>query len=276
MYRDFRSSRERTSHWVQSHVPFEGGFYSPSFPPSNADGFIPPGPPSDVESSHSTPPRMVLHYNDGRHVPIPRSTRESKPRSRKLQSSPGRGRHGDQHPEEIRILPSFENGPQTSNSRHARSKSLPRTADHGRGREPHMAHSSSHHKVKFAPPAQPSQPWHRHKQPPFPPPLPGTFQHPPQFGPNGVIFSHSAPPATGYYPPQFAASMRPRTRYNPAGASVDSLGTEQTYYIHMNRHKVHVIVSPICFRMRWCPVANGILYEGSESCSVDYNSYINN
>jgi hypothetical protein len=272
----YKSSRDRTAHWVQSHVPFEGGFYSPSYPHSNADGFV-SSSPSDTDS---TPPRMVLRYNDGRpDALIPRES-SSKPRSRMLQSPPGRGRSGrdDQVPEEIRILPSFE-----TNSRqgHVRSKSMPRTAEHGRGRELHMSHSSrtssSHHKVKFAPPAQPSQPWHRQKQQPAVyPPHPGVFHHPPQFGPNGVIYSHSAPPATGYYPPQVAAPMRSRARYNPAAASVESLGTEQTYYIHMNRHKVHVIVSPISFRTRWCRVANGFLYEGPESCSVNHNSYVHN
>ena len=57
-----------------------------------------------------------------------------------------------------------------------------------------------HHIIKsFAPPTQPSQPWHRqsnHLLFIFHTRACNLFHHPPQFGPNGVIYSHSAPPAT--------------------------------------------------------------------------------
>ncbi|KAF9445579.1 hypothetical protein P691DRAFT_675353 [Macrolepiota fuliginosa MF-IS2] len=70
-YQEYMSARERTAYWVQAHSSDPNGFYSPSIPPGEIDGFI-PSPPSEAGSSHSLPPKMVLRYNDGRpDIPIP-------------------------------------------------------------------------------------------------------------------------------------------------------------------------------------------------------------
>lgn len=296
MFQESRTSRDRTARWVQSHAPYDGGFYSPSFPPTHLDGAYLP-PPSEVESSHSIPPKMVLRYNDGRpdipirHPPAQFALSSTKP-SRRSRHDSARGRPviplNDQAPEEIRILPSNGMVPATSPTMrhgHARSKSLPRRIDGERGFHEPMPElpyhrrevSPTQHKVTFAPPAQPSQPWHRPKQssnsayphgqrPRYPS---QQIYHPHQIGPNGVIYSHSAPPA-GQYPanlvaPSFHPSHRHSThdtdlrgrdfgrsgRYPPV-ESAESVGTEKTgsgtYYVlpahGAHGQKVHVIVSP--------------------------------
>jgi len=72
--REYMTSRERTAYWVQSHSPEEVQLYSPSAAPSVINGLVPSSPPSEVESSHSIPPKMVLRYSDGRpDMPIPRA-----------------------------------------------------------------------------------------------------------------------------------------------------------------------------------------------------------
>ena len=58
-------SRERTAHWVRTHSPTGGDFYSPSVPPSELPP-TPSSPPSEVDSSYSLPPKMILRYQDGR------------------------------------------------------------------------------------------------------------------------------------------------------------------------------------------------------------------
>lgn len=70
--REYMSSRERTAYWVQAHQPNETEFYSPSVPPIVLDDPPSPiSPPSEVESTHSLPPKMLLRYNDGRpDVPV--------------------------------------------------------------------------------------------------------------------------------------------------------------------------------------------------------------
>lgn len=279
MYQDYRSSRDRTTRWVHTHAPYDGDFYSPSVPPAHLeDRLVPSRPPSEAGSSHSQPPKMVLRYNDGRadsliHHPVAEfglsSTRSSRHGHSHSRHDPGRGRpvipQNDQVPEEIRILPS------SMRHSHVRSKSLPRKTDYDRGIHdpmPQSRHqrvvSPTQHKVTFAPPAQPSQPWHRPKQssnsmypqgkrPRYPS---QQMYHPHQIGPNGVIYSHSAPPAGQY--PQFVApsflhdaDLRGRDfgrsgRY-PANESAESLGTEKTYFVlpahGAHSKKVHVIVS---------------------------------
>jgi len=334
-YRDYMSARERTSHWVRSYGPRHGDLYSPSVPPSVIDGYIPSSPPSEADSSHSTPPKMVLRYSDGRpDIPIPRpnggysvgrsgSGRHQHPsvtRSQTLSqnqshsrvrtgSTPSIPRSHPHAPEEIRILPSFGQPTSSSSSRptHARSKSVPRGSDHDLEPVPqvpfippsHLQTQSPYHssrpissrgtspnQVSFAPPAQPSQPWHPrqpHKHPPaiiyapssnsqhprYSPPA--MYHHPPQTGPNGVMYSHSAP-MPGQYPPQHAIPYPPgggphhaasevghgrdRTRslgpsarrpINPVTGSVESLNgrsenSGSTYYVLPSEgQKVHVI-----------------------------------
>lgn len=331
-FREYMSARERTARWVQCHSPIEEGFYSPSIPPSVIDGLVPSSPPSEADSSHSTPPKMVLRYNDGRpDIPIPHPGSGhgmGKPGSRTYQSSPqtssspSRVRSGssgdspvfnpsyiprrdhESSPEEIRILPSSGQVPNSSTpSRqgHTRSKSLPRNSDRHRqpvsdapfmppphlqsqyGQNPSPGMGSQGippaQQVSFAQPTHPFPPRHGHPrhmppaiiyapshrshQPHYSPPA--MFHHPPQMGPNGMIYSHSAP-VPGQYPPAYptpypsvrgAPSHHPgghdhtrslgrSTRINPASssASLASHNSGSTYYVlPAHGQKVHVIVS---------------------------------
>jgi hypothetical protein len=314
--REYMTSRERTAYWVQSHKPYETEFYSPSVPPIILDEFV-SSPPSEVESSHSVPPRMVLRYGDGRpDIPIQSSepirspsrrrddsisrspvsphTTSSRQRSGSHGSSPlARSHHtpsrsselSSHSPEEIRVLPSQ---PQPSSSSHqTRSRSLPRPTD---------LHS---HAKEFVPPPVPQVPlhpppsapqpaaWHHYggrpqKQPPsivyapshsrthYAPPA--MYHYPPQMGPNGMIYSHSAPVnpkqfmASASYQPNMAypsrehppaergralhdraqsLSARRGAHFDPSSSS-SSLSSDEsggTYYVLPHHgQKVHVIV----------------------------------
>ncbi|KIM48646.1 hypothetical protein M413DRAFT_437832 [Hebeloma cylindrosporum] len=328
-YREFMTSRERTAYWVHTHSPTEAEFYSPSVPPTVLDGLVPSSPPSEADSSHSTPPKMVLRYNDGRpDVPIPHGMNNPGPvrahtlssgnrtRSGSSGDSPSFRSHSRRHPssrspEEIRILPSFGVGevPSSSNSSrpsHARSMSVPRTSDRRHEEIPevpfippaHMQTQSPYfngaapsnpqggsqgHGVNFAPPPHAWHPRHgghpKHppaivyapspnsRQPQYSPPA--MFHHPPQMGPNGLIYSHSAP-VPGQYPPAYPTpypsvgshvhsssahdvrdhhrnrmrSLGRSTRMDPR-VSAESLGSEKsgsTYYVlPAHGQKVHVI-----------------------------------
>lgn len=87
-FREFMSARERTAYWIQSVSPNEAELYSPSIPPSVLEGLVPSSPPSEADSSNSTPPRMVLRYNDGRpDIPIPRPNGLGRPGSKRHQES---------------------------------------------------------------------------------------------------------------------------------------------------------------------------------------------
>ena len=332
-FREYMSARERTARWVQSYS--EDEFYSPSVPPSIIDGPIPSSPPSEADSSHSTPPKMVLRYNDGRpDVPIPHpgqsmgnpgsriyqnSPQTSSPQSRMRSGSSNdsptfkppyfpRRDHESHSPEEIRILPSPTEAPSSSSHpNRTRSKSLPRSSDQHHPLAPdvpfipppHMQTQSPYGGQGPLPPqqvsfAQPTHPWvPRHGHPKHTPPAiiyapshhshrphyspPAMFHHPPQMGPNGMIYSHSAP-VPGQYPPAYptpypsvgAASShrhtssahdirghglnhsRPpgrSTRINPASSStsLNSQNSGSTYYVlPALGQKVHVIVSSLC------------------------------
>jgi len=268
--REYMTSRERTAYWVQSHE--EADFYSPSAPPSALDGWVPPSPVSEVESSHSLPPRMVLRYGNGApDVPITngvephRSGRSRRRRDESRSRSPNspttsphssssahnRSRSGSHPssplarsgpytdhyagrpplaPEEIRVLPSHGSAQPYPSSSQPRSKSLPRSTEfpsHAapplpgpmpRARTPYPQ-APSHGPPLSATGAQrlpfTPQPWHPYAQghPPLhtqkhPPAIiyapsqtssrpryapPAIYHHPPQLGPNGMIYSHSAP-----------------------------------------------------------------------------------
>jgi hypothetical protein len=339
-YREYMTSRERTAYWVHTHNPLEAELYSPSVPPTIIDGLVPSSPPSEADSSHSTPPKMVLRYNDGRpDVPIPHGMGRpaSKPHQESnLGRSPtlsygNRARSGSggdspsfrsrsrrhdpvsRSPEEIRILPSYGAGevPSSSTSSrpgHYRSKSVPRSSDRHHEDVPEVpfippAHlqtqspyyngaaplgsqggSPPPHQVSFAPPphawhprngGHPKHPpaiiyapSHNSRQPQYSPPA--MFHHPPQMGPNGMIYSHSAP-VPGQYPPKYPTpypsvgsyrnassvhdvrnsrsrigSLGRSTRMDPT-ASAESFASEKsgsTYYVlPAHGQKVHVIVS---------------------------------
>ena len=342
-FREYMSARDRTARWVQTHSPVEGEFYSPSIPPSVIDGLVPSSPPSEADSSHSTPPKMVLRYNDGRpDIPIPHpgpsysmgkagsrmspqtSSSQSRTRSGSSSDSPRfnppyipRHDHNSNSPEEIRILPSAAPLPASSTSSrpsHTRSKSLPRGPDHQRQPAPdvpfippsHLQSQSPYYgqgplptdaqgipppqQVSFAPPTHPWPPRHGHlkhtppaiiyaphhsHQPHYSPPA--MFHHPPQMGPNGMIYSHSAP-VPGQYPPVYPTpypsvggashhhsssahdirgpgrrdpnhtrSLGRSTRNNNPATSSTSLTSQNsgsTYYVlPAHGQKVHVIVS---------------------------------
>ena len=338
-YREYMTSRERTAYWVHTHSPLEDEFYSPSVPPTVLDGLVPSSPPSEADSSHSTPPKMVLRYNDGRpDVPIPRGMTNSGParsqtlsygnraRSGSSGDSPAFRTHSRRHdptsrsPEEIRILPSYGGEvPSSSNSSrpsHTRSKSVPRSSDRRHEEVPEVPFippellrtqspyfngaapvspqggPQGHGQVSFAqpphawhprngghpkhPPAIIYAPSHNSRQPQYSPPA--MFHHPPQMGPNGLIYSHSAP-VPGQYPPAYPTPYpsvgsnlqsssvndvrmdQARNRMRPLGrstrrdprASAESLGSEKsgsTYYVlPAHGQKVHVIVSHLSF----CP-----------------------
>ncbi|KAF8808983.1 hypothetical protein BYT27DRAFT_7095019 [Phlegmacium glaucopus] len=311
-FREYMSARERTARWVQNHSPIEDEFYSPSLPPSVIDGLVPSSPPSEADSSYSTPPKMVLRYNDGRpDVPIPHPGSMGKPGSR-IDSPAFKPSYSHRHdhesrvPEEIRILPSSGDVPTSStSSRHTRSKSLPRSSDHHRPPAPdvpfipppHMQTQSPYYGQRplpmgsqgISPPpqqvsfAQPTHPWPpRHGHPKHAPPAiiyapshhsqrphyapPAMFHHPPQMGPNGMIYSHSAPPAYptpygGVTPhrhtssahdirgpngldPSHTRSLGRSTRINPTSSSTSltSHNSGSTYYVlPAHGQKVHVI-----------------------------------
>ena len=87
-FREFMSARERTQRWIQSVSPSDAELYSPSVPPSVLEGLIPSSPPSEADSTNSTPPRMVLRYNDGRpDVPIPHPNGVGRSGSKRHQES---------------------------------------------------------------------------------------------------------------------------------------------------------------------------------------------
>ena len=339
-FREYMSARDRTARWVQSHSPTEESeFYSPSLPPSVIDGLVPSSPPSEADSSHSMPPKMVLRYNDGRpDIPIPHpgpghamgkqgsrgyrnSPQTSSSRVRSGSSSespvfhpPSRHDHESSSPEEIRILPSSGEVPISSRPpSHVRSKSLPRSAlrpqvpapdvpflppPHLQTQTPYYDQGSAPLGPQISPPphqvnfAQPTHPWpprhghskhtppaivyapsHRTHQPHYAPPA--MFHHPPRMGPNGMIYSHSAP-VPGQYPPAYPTpypsvlggsshhhgssahdirgpggrdhtrSLGRSNRINPASSSTSlaSQNSGSTYYvIPAQGQKVHVIVS---------------------------------
>ncbi|KAK7038193.1 hypothetical protein R3P38DRAFT_2904934 [Favolaschia claudopus] len=218
-------------------------------------------------------------------------------------------------PEEIRILPSHAvDAPRSAAPSQARSKSLPRNV-HSHMQDPLIQHPlpppSHHHSisaggvglpgplplpragplVSFAPP--PPQPWpnhggslgRRHAPPPivyapshrsrphYAPPV--MYTHPPKMGPNGMIYSHSAPVPTSHhiptpYPsaPSHMSSVdegrasgsrnlhrhdRSRSHAGPerpsspasSTSSFSSNDSGSTYYVMpTGRQKVHVIHTP--------------------------------
>ncbi|KAJ6531161.1 hypothetical protein B0H19DRAFT_1214336 [Mycena capillaripes] len=332
--RDYRSSKERTKHWVHSRVEPPDQCYSPSVAPSifNDPDFV-PAPRSDAGSTHSVPPKMVLRYSDGRpdqpiydgSVPLKRGGSKLHPReSLRSQTlpTPNRSRAGSHGaprvPEEIRILPSHAvDAPRSAAHSHARSKSLPRNT-YSQIQDPvpelPLPHPS-HHNLPVNGPGLPgplplphpgplvtfSQPppqaaWHNpamnpaasHSRRHAPPPIvyapshrsrphyapPAIYTHPPKMGPNGVIYSHSAPVPSSHYPPKFptpypsaiapsthmtsvneerrSANRRDRSQsrsrtarqLSPASStsSFNSNGSGSTYYVMpTGRQKVHVI-----------------------------------
>lgn len=89
VYEEYLTARERCARWVQTHSFDRDGFYSPSVPPMQIEGFIPSSSPSDAGSSHSLPPKMILRYPDGRpDIPIPHVTPSLRKHERDSRNSP--------------------------------------------------------------------------------------------------------------------------------------------------------------------------------------------
>ncbi|KAJ7578463.1 hypothetical protein C8J56DRAFT_348639 [Mycena floridula] len=327
--RDYKSSKERTSDWISGLAT--GEFYSPSVPHSEISDDNGISDQSDVESSHSVPPKLMLRWGDGRRdVPIPHihDNSPSSPTSSSVlrsqtfpHASRSRGREQRDglisgSPEEIRILPSqSQPGAGTRNaSHHSRSKSLPRNAfnpvqNHDAMPVPHLSLPPSQiisqpaHPGGFIPQQSPRGSGHRpafsqsqwpaystgHQSGRNPPSIvyapsharqphyhpPAMYAYPPKIGPNGIIYSHSAPvPGTQYPPPgaiPYPAALPPsgrsrskslkrnqsyRTRspsspisgdVNASTPSLSSGSTRSgasgsTYYVIPNaRQKVHVV-----------------------------------
>ena len=279
----YGQSFDRTRHWVQHHTYRDSGFYSPTMVPTPIEGYV-PSPPSDSGSAHSNPPKMVLRYNDGRpDIPIPRPSRSGSNPARPRTVSQGQALRGgsrsgggplsrpappggnDMHPEEIRVLPSLG----SSRPSHHRSRSVPRPSEHEQDVSFPPPMPQQYHGYNGAQPyhPQPQQRSRHHSvhQPPVTPqyvPQPyvaqGVYNYPPQVGPNGVMYSHSAPVPgqfpPGYAPTGYATHERGRsysTRHGRPKTNEDdaSLNSESTYFVvpthGSNGHKLHVIVCPL-------------------------------
>ena len=283
-YREFMSARERTAYWVQNYHPED--VYSPSTAPTEIEGYAPPSP---TPSTFSLPPKMVLNFHDGRHVPIPHPARPSHHRSRTGSHIPSPLSGGSQShfrdqdyapptPEEIHILPSrpIHTNPSnttssSSRSSHHRSKSVPRNHFPPEQEVPFIAPPvprsgrAPHHG-----PGQPVySPWISGGQPGYPsaprePPV-VMQRSPPPMGPNGMIYSHSAPPVmqSGYplYDERMGRPMnraRSRGRHPPLrrqGSSDTSSEDSATYYSPTGGAD-HVIVRTSLFFFHDCVLMN--------------------
>ncbi|KIL61295.1 hypothetical protein M378DRAFT_13601 [Amanita muscaria Koide BX008] len=221
-------ARERTAHWVQSHTSSQGGYYTPSIPPSDLDDYS--SPPSEAESSHSLPPRMVLRYDDGRDMPIPRPqgnghhthsrrqihvhpTPYGGPLPGDVRSRAHRAPAMPNAPEQIRVLPSGE-----TVHAHPRTHSSPlSSAQYSAQPHPQQIHPRAGPFPPGSHAYQESRSRHphsgRHGYSSSMAHIPGSnygpyphIQHPHHVGPNGVIYSHSAPPALIHHAPPNTAT----------------------------------------------------------------------
>ena len=198
-------------------------------------------------------------------------------------------------PEEIRVLPSQPRSPTTS-SNQPRSQSLPRTTglpsavpplpgpihtpyspvdDPGAAQTWHPYVRGRSHQPRKHPPAIIYAPSHTSSRPRYAPPA--MFHHPPLVGPDGMVYSHSAPvpgssrhqhsasiPTTMVPPSHSLALLReeeqragtwnrhkrerpqlpPLLSRSSSSSSINSQGSGSTYYVLPSAgQKVHVIVS---------------------------------
>ncbi|KAJ7773003.1 hypothetical protein DFH07DRAFT_149364 [Mycena maculata] len=230
----------------------------PISPPSDA-GSTHSVPPKMVLRYSDGRPDEPIHPDD--YHPIKRGGSKIRPRE-SLRSSSNRSRSGSNGaprvPEEIRILPSHPaDAPHPTTHSHTRSKSLPRNT-YSQIQDP-IPDVPLPHPYHNLPPGVPgprpapvvtfSQPhpqaWHNHAPDPAvshgrrhpPPPIvyapshrsrphyapPAMYSHPPKMGPNGMIYSHSAPvPAT--YPPKYPT---PYPSVVPSSAHMSSVHGER-------------------------------------------------
>ncbi|KAK0196590.1 hypothetical protein F5146DRAFT_1152674 [Armillaria mellea] len=272
---EYKDSQSRVAGWVAGTEGAE--FYSPNAPPTELDEGerILGSPFSDAWSSISVPPRLKLRFTDGRpDEPIPNSQRdaakghksstrhrEKRDDSYRTRSLSGRSRHGQVEQLAVSIprrdpnpafsvpfyppsMASFQ-GPQVKFS-----QPQPVPSRHGSVSHPH----------KRTPPAivyAPSGPFHANYQPPV------IYNYMPNVGPNGMVYSHSAPVKhqAPHYPPsnatpypydEYAVQISREPSHQRAGSALQrrapsfaaSDESGSTYYvIPTGKQKVHVIVS---------------------------------
>ncbi|KAF7337902.1 hypothetical protein MVEN_02013400 [Mycena venus] len=313
--RDYLSSKERTKHWVHSRIEPPDECYSPNAAPSilqDPEFVLPPA--SDAGSTHSVPPKMVLRYSDGRpDQPIyddpnaPPLKRGQARRVRHVCPKKSESYHltlWTRHvlrPTPIPAPSHFRGTPIRKYKTLYLSCPHPHPSHHsgvavGPGLPGPLPHPRPSLNVAFAQP--PPQPWHQagsHGRRHAPPPIvyapshrsrphyapPAIYTHPPKMGPNGMIYSHSAPVPSSHHPqkyptpyPSMVASSahmssvneeqrsgsrtpnrrdRSRSRNgavrpsSPASStsSFTSNGSGSTYYVMpTGRQKVHVIHTP--------------------------------
>lgn len=225
-------ARDRTTHWVQTHTS-HAEFYSPSSPPSDIDDYSPPDSDAGSFHS-LPPRMMLRYGDGRADIPIPHQDgRNYHAHGHRQDDLDSRSRHDARRmhgshrtsahagppvagvrsralrdpamlgapPEEIHVLPSNHGSrPSVQHGGHnSRAHSQSRTSRH---------HPGSFVPVSHAYPSNPSRQRHPHPGGHVPsasmthmpganygvyPPVNG-FHHPHQVAPNGVIYSHSAPP----------------------------------------------------------------------------------
>jgi len=238
-------------------------------------------------------------------------------------------------PEEIRILPSQpqpRSPTTTASSNQPRSRSLPRTTDLPSAAPPlpgptstpysptddpgaaqtwHSYARGRSHQPRKQPPAIIYAPSHTSSRPRYAPPA--MFHHPPPIGPDGMVYSHSAPvqgssrhqpsasiPTTMVPPSRGLALLREEERRagtwsggkrerpqlppllsrSPSSSSMNSQGSGSTYYVLPSAgQKVHVIVSCLTKSRTLLQVRNAehffsLFLTGCESESFDRHHYV--
>ncbi|KAI0365793.1 hypothetical protein BV20DRAFT_1027465 [Pilatotrama ljubarskyi] len=159
---EFLTARDRTANWVNVHA---GGinFVSPSSPPSIiSDSDAPSYGPSESDSSstHSTPPRMVLRYPDGRPdvpissdgVPSPTSSRRSHTYGPQSSSRHTRSRSGSHAP------PPAAEVPPASAPRYAQTLPYATGSRYAQSTHPHITPPRSPESIRVLPSRQPEEP----------------------------------------------------------------------------------------------------------------------
>ena len=220
---EFLHARDRTTNWVNIHS--RGlSFASPSSPPSMLSDEDAPsyGPSeSDASSSHSIPPRMLLHYEDGRpDVPISHEHSSTRSRSGHQSSRQSRSRSGSLSPTDPRRAPhpapslSYASGSRYATAA-ANLNPMPENIRVLPSRQPEdsqrpRASSTPHH-----PPAQAIFPPHQPPKHDRVPPLADPF-HPSNRGPPPHPPGHSRSAAHHPIPaPASSSTASPNSQSHP-------------------------------------------------------------
>ena len=261
--REYLTARERTARWVQQHYAPDIELLSPSYPPSMlSDSDAPSYGPSESEaSSHSTPPRMLLRWTDGRpDMPIP-SGSSNHARSRSA-SHPHPSRHIPESPDVVPPLPpiahnNFHPGAGSHHpsaaygisvpSRHAQSLSYASGPLVGPPGQAHSTPPPSPEHIVVLPCPQADDPQEGPKLAPVPPSHVSVSHHGSHYAsrtPTAHSAHHPQPiPATGTYPP--APSQQPTIHapsphhaYNPSHTSRNATLSPGVQYTQSQPHTV--------------------------------------